>query len=494
MIILINHFEGLFMRGVLIICLITIGFYHSNIFAQGTSCTNAMSIPLDGTCNNYSVSPVSAAGWLQCNLGGGPGRITYFSFTTNSSADCVSLDIATSVAGTALEAFLFSGCSGGTATGAQPYQCVCMEEGEGIWASNLWYSNLLPGTTYYLRVKTEAGFTGTIQICGKYDEPSNNLCSGATGIDELATPDQNNACNVGSNEIPPANLCAGSLENTAWYTFTVATSGVSSIIISNLNCVNANFAGNNDYGFQIGFFTGNCGSLSPTNCIEETGASGGTVIASSTSLPAGTVVHVAIDGFAGSNCEYSINAINAAPLAVKLKSFEGWRGSGFNLLTWVTSSEIKHGYFVIERSENGISYSALGNVNGAGTSIVENRYSFKDENPLKSGYYRLKQVDIYGNYTYSRIIRILRPVQSLLNVVFQNPVFDLLKASLETSVPGQAQIQIVDITGKIIVNEVIKMQSGITPYQTNIDRLSSGTYFLVLTKENNRKTFPFIKF
>jgi hypothetical protein len=400
----------------------------------------------------------------------------------------------TSIAGVALEGVLFSGCSGGSPTGGDAYQSICMDDGKGIWASNLWYSNLNPNTTYYLRVRTEAGFTGTIQICGKNETPSNNLCSGSTGIDTLTTTNQNNACNIGSTEVTPASLCAGSLENTAWYTYTVLTSGVSSIIISNLNCDNANFPGNNDYGFQIGFYTGNCGSLTSTNCIGQTGSAGGTVIASSTSLQAGTVVHVAIDGFAGSNCKYDILAINAAPLSVKLKTFDGWRGSDFNLLTWVTSSETNHQYFEIERSADGIDFTPLGKIDGAGTSKIENRYSYKDEKPLQTGYYRLKQVDMHSNITYSRIIRIIRPAESILTAIFQNPVNGVLKAVLETTEAGPTQIHIVDVSGKTLFNEFIKLQKGFNQYQANLNRLSPGTYYLVITRDNIRKTFPFIKF
>ena len=483
------------MKRILLTCFLFFCVYHSNIFAQGTNCSNAITIPLDGTCNSYSVS--SATGMsVHCNGSGygGNGQVTYFRFTTNSTPQCVSLDITTSVAGTKLEAVLFSGCSGTTATGGDAYQSICMTDGTGIWASNLWYSNLNANSTYYLRVRTENGFNGTIQICGKSETPTNNLCSGSTAIDDLVTPNQNNACNIGSTEVPPSNLCAGSLENTAWYTFTVLSTGVSSIVISNLNCDNANFPGNNDYGFQIGFFTGNCGSLTSTNCIAQTGAAGGTVIASSTALPAGTVVHVAIDGFAGSNCKYSIVAINAAPLSVKMKSFDGWKANDFNFLTWVTLTETNHQYFEIERSEDGISFSALGRVNGAGNSTVENRYSFKDEKPLQTAYYRLKQVDMHGNITYSRIIRIIRWAQSTLNAIFQSPVHDILKANLETTEAGPAQIHIVDVSGKIMFTEFIKLQKGFSQYQANLNRLSAGTYYLVITKDNTRKTFPFIKF
>lgn len=483
------------MKKILLTCFLFFAIYYSDVFAQGTSCTNAITIPLDGTCNNYNVSSTTG-GTNHCTGApyGGNGRVTYFRFTTNSTPQCVSLDMETSVAGESIEAILYTGCSGGIPTGGNAYQSLCMDDGDGIWATNLWYSNLAANTTYYLRVRTESGFIGSIQICGKSETPTNNLCSGSTGIDDLVTPNQNNACNTSSTEVPPSNLCAGSLENTAWYTYTVLASGVSSIIISNLNCDNANFAGNNDYGFQVGFFTGNCGSLTSTSCQQVTGAAGGTIIASSTSLPAGTVVHIAIDGFGGSNCKYDILAINAAPLSVKMKSFDGWRGNGFNFLTWVTLTETNHQYFEIERSEDAINFSTLGKVNGAGTSTVEIRYSFKDEKPLQTGYYRLKQVDMDSYVTYSRVIRIIWPAQSMLQAIFQNPVHGILKANLETTEAGAAQIHIVDVSGKTMLTEFFKLQKGFNQYQANLNRLSPGTYYLVITRDNTRKTFPFIKY
>jgi hypothetical protein len=468
-------------------------FYSSTVFAQGTNCSTAITLPLDGTCNNYNTSATTGM-TVHCTGSGygGNGKLTYFKFTTNSTPQCVSLDITTSVAGTNLEAVLYSGCSGTTATGGDAYQSICMDDGNGIWASNLWWSNLAANTTYYLRVWTENAVS--LQICGKHETPTNNLCSGSTQIDDLTTPNQNNACNLGSTEVPPANLCAGSLENTAWYTFTVLSTGVSSIVISNLNCDNANFPGNNDYGFQIGFFTGNCGSLTATNCQAQTGAAGGAVIASSPSLPAGTIVHVAIDGFAGSNCKYSIAAINAAPLSVKMKSFEGWRANDFNLLTWITSTEREHRYFEVERSGDGINFFPLGRVDGALNSSDEKRYSFKDEKPLSQGYYRLKQVDSHNNITYSRIIRIVRPATSILTAVFENPVHGVLKTNFETSEPGIVQVNIVDVSGKTMFTESISLQKGNNQYQHNLGKLTPGTYYLVITRDDLRKTFPFIKF
>src|SRR5262249_32423763 len=114
--------------------------YSSAVLAQ-TNCSNATTIPLDGTCNTYSTSTVTDNS-VHCNGSGfgGNGRVTYFKFTTNSTPQCVSLDITASVSGTKIEAVLYSGCVGTTATGGDAYQSLCMADGDGIWATNLWYA------------------------------------------------------------------------------------------------------------------------------------------------------------------------------------------------------------------------------------------------------------------------------------------------------------------------------------------------------------------
>lgn len=466
-----------------------------SVYSQGTTCTNAITIPLDGSCNNYSVSS-NGGNPIHCTGGpyggGAGGKVTYFKFTTDAIPQCVLLDMTTSVAGTSIEAVLFSGCLSGNPTGGDAYQSLCIDDGDGIWASNLWYDNLNPNSTYYLRVRTESGFTGSIQICGKYNTPSNNLCSGATSIDP-SDIDDNNACNVGSSEVAPGNLCAGSLENTSWYSYTIDMTGVSNLIIGNLNCDNANFPGNNDYGFQIGFFTGSCGSLTPAGCYAATGSAGGQIIANTNSYPSGTVIHVAIDGFAGSNCSYTIQAINAIPLPVKLRYFVGWKGPDYNLLRWVTSFEKENAFFEIERSEDGVNYSTIGSVQGNLNSTSDQQYSFKDPNPVKVSYYRLRQIDINGRSTYSRIVSISRENYYTLKALFSNPVRNSLKLNIETPQPGNINLLIVDVSGRSILTEMVSCHKGVNTYFKDLSNLPAGSYYLVLTQEGYRKTYPFIK-
>jgi hypothetical protein len=464
------------------------------VIAQGNSCSNAITIPLDGTCNDYAVSTSTGAS-LHCNGGayGGNGRVTYFRFTTNASAECVLLDMATSIPGESIEAVLFTGCSGGTPTGGSGIQSICMDEGSGIWATNLWAGNLLPNTTYYLRVRTESGFAGTIRICGKYYSPPNNFCSGATGID-LNASSQNNACNTGSTEVPPASLCAGSLENTAWYSYTVQVTGISSIVISNIRCVNANFAGNNDYGFQIGFFTGSCGNLTSLGCNAQTGVYGGTVTSATVALAAGTVVYVAIDGFSGSNCTYNIGAINAIPLPVRLKYFTVWKAKESNLLRWVTLSESNSDFFEIERSADGTAYEVIGKVAASGNAVNEQDYFFNDEHPFASSYYRLKQVDRDGLINYSRIVHISRTDLPAFTVQFANPAGPVLKLMLQSALPQRVQSEIYDLSGKKLMANHIVCNKGHNSVNYDLSRYTRGTYLLVITQgDGSRKTYPFVR-
>jgi hypothetical protein len=80
--------------------------------------------------------------------------------------------------------------------------------------------------------------------------PPNNLCNGATVISPNETND-NNACAKASTEVTPVQLCAFSLENTAFYTYFVETNGVSSIQLNNIDCDNLNSAAETGYSNWI---------------------------------------------------------------------------------------------------------------------------------------------------------------------------------------------------------------------------------------------------
>lgn len=95
-------------------------------------------------------------------------------------------------------------------------------------------------------------------------------------------------------------------------------------------------------------------------------------------------------------------AVSNSPLPVKLVSFDAESLKEKVRLTWSTSSEINSDNFIVERSADGNSWSAIKTIKAGGNSSVLLNYEASDDNPLKgTAYYRLKQIDIDGSFEYS---------------------------------------------------------------------------------------------
>lgn len=95
-------------------------------------------------------------------------------------------------------------------------------------------------------------------------------------------------------------------------------------------------------------------------------------------------------------------------LPISLVEFSGFKeGVRENKLIWTTVTEDNNDFFTLERSENGVDYSVVGIIDGAGKSDQIENYSFIDKDFNNDiNYYRLKQTDFDGKYTYSTLIAI----------------------------------------------------------------------------------------
>jgi hypothetical protein len=112
-----------------------------------------------------------------------------------------------------------------------------------------------------------------------------------------------------------------------------------------------------------------------------------------------------------------------APLPVTWLSFDGKSNGTSITLNWETSSEEDAKMFVVERSEDGLSYSAIGTVMAGGNKKSISSYTFVDYNPTRGyAYYRLKAIDIDSKYSYSDIVTV-NPVNTISTIsTYPNPV------------------------------------------------------------------------
>lgn len=93
-------------------------------------------------------------------------------------------------------------------------------------------------------------------------------------------------------------------------------------------------------------------------------------------------------------------------LPIEIVSFNGYDRNNYNLINWVSATEINNDYYTLERSIDGISWDIISLINGSGNSSTPMYYEYKDYSYKKNSYnyYRLKQTDFNGINEYFNII------------------------------------------------------------------------------------------
>ena len=110
-------------------------------------------------------------------------------------------------------------------------------------------------------------------------------------------------------------------------------------------------------------------------------------------------------------------------LPVELLSFTGSLEGGEVDLAWSTATETDNSHFLVERSVDGLTYAAIGRVEGAGTVGYVTDYQYTDGDFAAGvNYYRLRQVDFDGAETLSNVIAIDAGAVAATLGLYPNPV------------------------------------------------------------------------
>lgn len=141
----------------------------------------------------------------------------------------------------------------------------------------------------------------------------------------------------------------------------------------------------------------------------------------------------------------------AWPQPVKLGGFSAVRTKQVVALEWTTEFEIDAKEFIVERAE-GNEFRSVGTIPSNGNSSTKKSYSFNDKNENTGAtYYRLKNVDLDGKFTYSEI-RTVRGIGSARDVtIFPNPARSDSKISV-VGATANSSIQLLDFSGKVLKN------------------------------------------
>ncbi len=178
---------------------------------------------------------------------------------------------------------------------------------------------------------------------------------------------------------------------------------------------------------------------------------------------------------------FSIHELPSAP--IELASFYLQSNERKQIaINWSTLSEINNDYFIIEKSKDAEQWQSLTRVEGAGNSTELLNYMYLDENPFPHvNYYRIKQVDLDGTYSYSFIQSLEMPLEKIK--AFPNPSQD--DVYIETQNLNIENIHLFNSEGKDFIDDISINHQGDDQLRINIQNLANGVYFLFI---NNKMT------
>jgi hypothetical protein len=176
---------------------------------------------------------------------------------------------------------------------------------------------------------------------------------------------------------------------------------------------------------------------------------------------------------------------NNTPLPVELLYFEAKAADNEKVIcNWITATEINNDYFIVERSRDGLSFEDIGKISGAGNSNQLLSYAFTDHAPLTGvSYYRLKQVDFDGSFSYSNIVAVNFLKHGVFSV-FPNPALNAITVSFFSYSKSYGRLDIISSSGQVVKSLVIECTSGTNQQLFDISNLAAGVYTIRLQNKH----------
>ena len=213
----------------------------------------------------------------------------------------------------------------------------------------------------------------------------------------------------------------------------------------------------------------------------------------------GSLYFTADNGNSASNYTdfYKING-PLSELPVTLLNFTATLQSKAVQLNWTTSSEINSGHFIIQRSPDGIHFTDIGQVDAAGNSSIEKKYSYNDDNAYQAGseilFYRLQMVDVDGKFKYSNILNVKLKGGITELKTYPNPVQNQVSVLFNTVSAKNASLLITDVNGRRVYHQTINGGRSSGLQNINVSGLPTGTYFIqLITDGSGGRTIKFVK-
>lgn len=173
----------------------------------------------------------------------------------------------------------------------------------------------------------------------------------------------------------------------------------------------------------------------------------------------------------------SPSGFTVVTLPVSFVSFIANRTNGTVQLLWNTANEINNSHFEVERSANGSDWVTIGNV-AAGTNSLADSYTYTDEAaPTAQTQYRIRQVDLDGNYLYSKVVLVGGTITAAAQatIVASGKTVSIFPEN----VSSRLIVRVISIGGQVLQQQSFESTAG--RIDLTISAATTGVYVVQIT-------------
>ncbi len=184
----------------------------------------------------------------------------------------------------------------------------------------------------------------------------------------------------------------------------------------------------------------------------------------------------------------------AVPLAVNFVGINATQNTNCVAVNWSVANEAKIASYSVERSTDGVHFTAVSNCKATGAST----YTVQDANLPASAntlYYRVKAIDNLGKATYTNVIVLTIQDSRFTGLsIFPNPVQRKLNLTIAGSTSGSLYtVKITTATGKLAFTKSAVPVSG-NAITFDASSFAAGVYLIELTDaKGNKLVSKFVK-
>ncbi|HEX2848501.1 MAG TPA: T9SS type A sorting domain-containing protein [Chitinophagaceae bacterium] len=233
----------------------------------------------------------------------------------------------------------------------------------------------------------------------------------------------------------------------------------------------------------------NTGSSYATS-VYSTGTNNLSITTNTFNTPGTYTLTISADKLSGcpASARSAIVEVTHISLPVTFISASAREENGLAIVQWTVTNEQQVSYYAVERSRDGSHFETIGQVPYREVQTSENTYQFKDNQPplTERYYYRIKQVDENGHFTYSSVLPVQSIIRSFSWSLQPNPAHEKASVIIQAPVAVNGTLSLLNVQGALLSKRLFKLPKGVSVHLLEgLFKLPAGTYIVSL--ETNGK-------